>query len=143
MTTLAVNTPRGYEIGDHSDLPMIAADIIYEGAAVGYVVSTGYVRPLVAQDLFAGFALGKFDNAAGAAGDVLCRVLRRGCVQLAVTGATIDDVGKRVYAEDDNSFTLTLGSPGSSYVGRVKRFVSTGVAVVEFDLIDASSYVYA
>ena len=143
MTTLAANTPRAYEIGDHNDLPVIASDIIYEGAAVGLVVSTGHCRPLVAQDLFVGFALEKADNSAGAAAAITVRVRREGCIQLAVTGATVDDIGKRVYAEDDNSFTLTLGSPGSAYIGRVKRFVSTGICVVEYNANDAATYVYA
>ena len=41
MTTLAANTPRTYEGGpvriEEAAIPVIAADIIYEGAAVGIV----------------------------------------------------------------------------------------------------------
>jgi len=55
MTTLAVNLPRSYEQGDRNDLPVVAADIIYEGAAVGDNAS-GLARPLVAADPFLGFA---------------------------------------------------------------------------------------
>ena len=59
MTTLAVNLPRAYEQGDRNDLPMIAADIIYEGAAVGVVAGTGYAQPIATTNVFAGFAEAK------------------------------------------------------------------------------------
>jgi hypothetical protein len=36
-----------------------------------------------------------------------------------------------VYASDDDTFTLTAGS--NSLIGTVHRWVSTGVAMVEFD----------
>ena len=38
MTTLAANAPRAFEIGSRNAIPVIASDIIYEGAAVGIVV---------------------------------------------------------------------------------------------------------
>lgn len=130
MTTLATDAIRSFEIPDRNDLPVIAADIIYEGAAVGDNGS-GYARPLVAGDPFRGFALEKADNAAGAAGDINVHLITRGRVQLAVGSVAITDVGKPVYASDDNAFTLT--SSTNSYVGRVVRFISTGVCIVEFD----------
>src|SRR5574337_168915 len=68
MTTLAASKARDFILGDHNDLPVIAADIIYEGAAVGEN-GAGYFRPLVAADPFAGFAQSTVDNSAGAAGD--------------------------------------------------------------------------
>jgi hypothetical protein len=37
MTTLALNTPRAYELGEFNEIPVIAADIIFEGAAVSDV----------------------------------------------------------------------------------------------------------
>ena len=71
MTTLAANTPRTYEGGpvriEEAAIPVIAADIIYEGAAVGIVPASGHARPLAAGDRFAGFANQKADNSAGAA----------------------------------------------------------------------------
>ena len=65
MTTLALNTPRAYEGGNRNDLPVIAADIIYEGAAVGVVAATGLTQPLVAGNKFAGFAVEQADNSSG------------------------------------------------------------------------------
>src|SRR3989304_1011568 len=71
MTPLAANKPRAYEGGrdvlEESALPVIASDIIYEGAAVGIVDASGHGRPLAGGDRFAGFANAKADNSAGAA----------------------------------------------------------------------------
>ncbi|MCK9994618.1 MAG: hypothetical protein Dbin4_03138 [Alphaproteobacteria bacterium] len=131
MTTLAVNTPRTYEIGERNEFPVIASDIIYEGAAVGIVVGTGHARPLAAGDRFAGFAEQKADNSTGAAAAINVRVVESGKIQLAVTGAVITDIGQPVYATDDNAFTF---SPVSSvFIGFVHRFVSAGVVVVAFN----------
>lgn len=131
MTTLAVDVPRGFSLGDLDEYPVIAADIIYEGAAVGENAS-GYARPLVAADPFLGFAMEQVDNAAGSAGDKRVRVLVRGAVTLPISGLAITaNDHPPVYASDDNTFTLT--SSGNTKIGWVRRWVSTGVAVVEFD----------
>jgi hypothetical protein len=131
MATLAARKPRAYELGDKNDLPVIASDIIYEGAAVGIQASTGLARPLTSADRFAGFAEATADNAAGAASAIYVSVYAAGEVQLPVSGALITDVGQPVYASDDDTFSL---SPvGGVFVGFVKRFVSSGVAVVDFN----------
>lgn len=131
MTTLAVDTPRAYELGNQNDIPVIASDIIYEGAAVGIVAGTGHARPLAAGDLFGGFCLRQADNSSGSAADIDVEVSRKGSVQLSVSGAVITDVGRPVYATDDNTFVFTPVS--SSFIGFVKRFVSSGVAIVSCD----------
>lgn len=128
MTTLALNTPRDFEIGQRNDLPMATATTIFEGAAVG--MTSGYARPLNAADQFVGFAKEKVVNA-GANGAARIRVQDSGKVVLPISGAAITDIGKAVYASDDNAFTFTATS--NSYIGRVVRFVSTGVVVVAFD----------
>lgn len=139
MTTLAVDTPRAYQLGDHEEYPVIAADIIYEGAAVGENGS-GYARPLQAGDPFLGFCLEQADNSAGSAGDIRARVRSRGRVQLAISsiGITSNDRAP-VYASDDNTFTLSRGAT-NSFVGTVSHWVSTGIAVVEFDAQLASAH---
>ena len=131
MTTLAANKPRAYELGSRNEVPMIASDIIYEGAAVGAVVGTGHARPLAAGDIFLGFAEATVDNSAGAAAAKTVTVYGQGEIQLAVTGAVITDLRQPVYATDDDTFVF---SPvGGVFVGFVKRFVSAGVVVVDFD----------
>jgi len=134
MTTLAVEAPRTFEVGDINDLPVIAADIIYQGAAVGEN-GAGYARPLVGGDRFLGFATSTLDNSSGAAGARTVRLACEGAIVLSISGLVITDVGLPVYATDDATFSL---SPvGGSFIGRVKRFVSSGVGVVWFDVDDA------
>jgi predicted RecA/RadA family phage recombinase len=132
MATLATDKQRPYELGDLNSLPMVATDIIYEGAAVGIAATSGNARPLNAGDAFAGFCIQNADNATGSAGDVRVQVKTHGEVQLPVTNVAATDIGKPVYASDDDTFVLT--ATGNSYIGKVKRFVSTGVAVVAFDV---------
>lgn len=130
MTTLAKDTPRDYEQGGINEFPVIASDIIYEGAAAGGNGS-GYARPLAAGDPFLGFARLKVDNSAGAAGDKNVRVNKRGKIKLSVSGAVITDVGQPVYASDDDTFVF---SPvGNSFIGMIYRWVSSGVVIVEYD----------
>lgn len=131
MTTLAADKPRPMEGGIVNAFPVIASDIIYEGAAVGLVDATGHARPLNAADRFAGFCQIRADNAAGAAAAINVEVKEAGKVQLAVTGALITDIGQPVYASDDDTFSFN--PVGGVFVGRVHRFVSAGVVVVEFD----------
>ncbi len=131
MTTLALNKPRAYEGGNRTDLPVVASDIIYEGAAAGVVKSTGLVRPLTAGDKFAGFSIEQADNSAGSASAIVARLIEVGKIQLAVTGAVITDIGQPVYASDDDTFTFL--PTGNSFVGFVERFVSSGVVIVAFD----------
>jgi hypothetical protein len=133
MTTLALNKPRSYELGNRNSIPVIDNDIIYEGAAVGVVAGTGHARPLVAGDEFAGFAEQKADNTitGHTAGGIYVDLIKSGEIQLAVTGALITDVNQPVYASDDDTFTLNPAD--GTFVGYVKRYVSSGVVVVEFD----------
>jgi len=132
MATLATDKSRTYELGDLNSLPMVATDIIYEGAAVGIEAASGNARPLNAGDQFVGFCIQNADNATGSAGGVRVQVKTHGEVQLPVANVAATDIGKPVYASDDDTFVLT--ATGNSYIGKVKRFVSTGVAVVAFDV---------
>lgn len=139
MTTLADNVAREWEIGDFNEHPVVAADIIYKGAATGDNGS-GYIRPLVAGDRFRGFSEWKYDNSAGAAGAITGRVQKSGIIKLTVTGVSaLTDFGKNVYASDDNTFTLT--KDGSSFIGKVFRWVSSTTCYVLFnvDVLSESS----
>ena len=134
MTTLAADKAnRGFtDITSHiNHFPVIAADIIYEGAAVGVVDASGHAQPLAAGNRFVGFAKMRADNSAGAAAAINVEVATRGAIQLSVSGAVITDVGQPVYATDDDTFTFNPA--GGVFVGFVERFVSAGVAVVGFD----------
>ncbi|MFT2213086.1 hypothetical protein ACLJYM_14480 [Rhizobium giardinii] len=131
MATLAVAKTRDYQLGDNEEYPVIAADIIYQGAAVGEN-GVGYSRPLVAGDPFQGFAIATVDNSLGAAGAVTVNVRKRGNIVLPISGLAITANDRpAVYASDDDTFTLTAST--NSLIGYVARWVETGVAVVEFD----------
>ncbi len=132
MTTLAANYYPAFEDPNKVDYPVIAADIIYQGAAVGDNGS-GYARPLVGGDPFRGFADDKADNSAGAAGDRSVRCKRNGRIYLPVVGASaVTDVDRAVYAMDDNTFTFAP-TAAATIIGHVVRWVSSTSCVVAFD----------
>ena len=132
MTTLAADSPRVYELGNINEAAVIASDIIYEGAAVGIVPASGHAQPLASTDVFAGFAEQKADNSAGSAADINVRFKRNGMIQLSVSGAVITDLNQPVYATDDDTFVFL--PTGAVFVGFVRRFVSAGVVIVQFDI---------
>lgn len=141
MTTLAANKGRVYEFNEDNlldDVPIVASDTVYEGAAVGEDTSTGNGRPLVAGDNFMGFAAAKTDNESGSAGDKVIRVRKKGNVKLDVTGVTdASSYGATVYASDDDTFTLTVGS--NSPIGKVGRHVSGSTVMVRFEAVQVQS----
>jgi len=143
MSTLAADKPRKFETGNvdyPNGLPMIAADIIYEGAAVGELNDTGTFQPLASADKFGGFATEKVDNSAGAASARFVPVKQRGRVVLSVTGVTsAADVGKPVFATDDDTYTLTNGG---SQIGTVARWITGTTCVVTFTAFELRPSVF-
>jgi hypothetical protein len=136
MTTLAAAKARKYQLAEFVDIPAVATDIIYEGAAVGD--SSGTARPLVAGDAFLGFCDRTADNSAGAAGAINVRCKQRGKIEVPVTGATgTDDIGAAVYAADDDTFTLTAGS--NTAIGKVDSYVTGTTCVVYFEALAVRS----
>jgi hypothetical protein len=138
MATLAADKPRVFETQEDTylnELPMVASDIIYDGAAVGELNDTGTYQPLgtgSTVDRFAGFAVAQCDNSAGAAAAKNVKLRERGRVILAVTGVTAKtDVGKTVWATDDDTFTLTYAA-GAISIGKIVRWISSTSCVVDF-----------
>lgn len=131
MATLSKDTPRVFKGPcTVNELPIIANDIIYAGAAVGESTTAGTMRPLVGADTFWGFALEKCDNTGGAASAKRVKIYDDGIVELAVTGASADtDNGVAVYASDDNTFTLT-SSTAHTQIGKVNRYSGKGGTTV-------------
>lgn len=101
------------------------------GAAVGGH-SSGYARPIANGDKFLGFADEKIDNSGGGDGIKTVRVRKRGAILLDISGVALGDIGKSVYATDDNTFTLS--DTDAVYIGQISRIDSSGVALVEFDV---------
>lgn len=126
---LSADTPRAYQLGDIIDLPVKASTCIYEGAAVGLV--SGYARGLVDTDRFVGFATEKADNSATATdGYIKVKVRIRGRIKCTITSVAVTDVGSKVYASADGTFTLTA-SPGE-LIGHVASYDTTNTCWVEF-----------
>lgn len=134
MTTRTSDLARAFELGQRNEIPMIAADIIYEGSAVGVVDASGHAQPLAAGDQFAGFCETKADNSAGAAAAKNVRVVESGKIELSVSGAVITDKGQPVYATDDDTFVFN--PVGAVFIGFVHRFVSSGKVIVAFDALN-------
>ena len=118
MTALAANLDLQTRDGLEIDVPVMAAEIIYEGAPVfvhdsdGYAYSPdGSTNTLTVGDLFVGFCSEKCDNSAGAAGDKRVKVQIKGLVHLPVSGTlTQAKLGDPVFVNgtsDDSTLTLT------------------------------------
>ena len=132
MTLLTKDTPRDYELGEVNAHLIAAGTRIYEGAAVG-MDGEGYARSLQKGDRFLGFCE---QQVAFEEGNRHVRVKAAGKITLSLSNVTLGDVGKAVFADGENSFTLT--SDQNSFMGRVYRRESEGVAIVAFDATLAS-----
>lgn len=134
---LSSNQYREFEGGMYNELPVKGSTTVYEGSACGDDGS-GYARPLSAGDPFRGFAQDKVDNSAGSDGDKRVRLRREGVVKLDVANVTgVNDVGKQVYASDDDTFTLTAGS--NTPMGRIVRHISGTTCMVAYDAEDPNA----
>jgi len=139
MATLAADAPVAEVKGALCAIPIIADDIVFEGAAVGDNAS-GYGRPLVAGDNFIGHAIEKVDNTGGSAGAKNIEVRSgRYRLEVALVGL-ITDVGQPVYMSDDATYTFS--APGNSFVGFISRYVSATKMEVEFVSSRLDSNIY-
>lgn len=125
---LSADVKRTYGVPGINSVPVKATSQIYEGSAVG--MTSGYARALVAGDIFVGFSL---ENVLGGATDgaKYVAVQGSGLVQLAISALAVTDIGLDVYASADGTFTLTQST--NSPIGRVHRWVSTGVGIIAFN----------
>lgn len=119
---------RTFQGNSITELPVKGSTIIYGGSAIG--ISSGYARQLVSGDVFAGFAESTVDNRSGADGAKKIQTRLQGEVELAVTSVAVTNIFNDVFASDGATFNLV----GGSFVGKVMRFASAGVAMVSFDL---------
>ena len=121
------------------ELPVKDTVNIYKGAWVGRDRSTGYARPLVAGDDLLGVAYKQADNtvAGHSAGGILVRLHQAVDVVHAMTGVATADIGKDVYASDDETITLT--PTGNTRVGRIVAVDATNVARVRVETIFSQS----
>lgn len=112
------------------DLPVDDDVVIYKGSLVGRNRSTGYARGLTAGDEFLGVAYQQADNTVTghSAGGIDVRLHQAIDIVHTLTGVVTGDIGKDVYASDDETLTLTPTS--NSRVGRVVAVEGTNTARV-------------
>ena len=104
---------------------------IYRGGLVGLDRASGYVRELNAVDQFQGLAYEQCDNSSGSNGDREVIVFTQGDFEFSLAGAAKTDIGKPVFASDDN--TLTLSGASASYIGMIVDVPSSGQIIVRLD----------
>lgn len=133
MTSLNTDTNRVFETpSDSNAIPVAAGAKIYQGALIGKIAA-GYGRPLNASDIAMGFAKDNIDNTNGVDGEKICELKAKGKVSLFISGISIADVGRKVYASDDNTFTFA--EAGNSIVGKLVRFEKADYGIVAFDFL--------
>ena len=136
MSELAQNLTRAVEGGVFNDLPA-QADEIFEGALAS-IDSDGYPGHLALGEPFVGIVDEHVDNSAGSAGDKTVRI-RHGVfrIVMALTGVGIDSVERAVYASDSNTITFAAfgATTGNTPVGKVARYISSGLALIEFSTL--------
>lgn len=133
MTALTNDTTRVFEVNNDSNAVALAAGTkVFQGSLIGKT-ATGYGRALEAGDTAMGFAKDNVDNTDGTDGEKIVEVKSMGKVSLFISGLTIADIGKDVYASDDNTFTLT--STDNSKVGKIIRFEKSDYAIVYFNFL--------
>lgn len=115
------------ETGDRNQIPVAEAKQLFMGA-MAFLDASGYATPTPGAT-FLGHITAEADNRTGLDGAISAH-LRFGRYrgQVAITGVALTDVGAPVYATDDNTYSLV----GTYQVGKVARYVSANVAVVEF-----------
>lgn len=119
---------------------MAAGVHVFKGALVG-LMESGYARPLVGGDKFAGIAYEEINNQplpgdkGGADGNHCLRVYTLGDFGLTLAGVTIADIGRPVFASADD--VLTFARDGNSYVGIVQDFVQTNEIILRLATLAA------
>ena len=121
------NVPLVIETGDRNVTPVAITKRLFQGA-MAFLDASGYATPTPGAT-FLGHAAAEADNRTGLDGAKSVALhYGRYCLQVALTGVALTDVGAPVYASDDNTYALV----GTYQVGKVKRYVSANLAVVEF-----------
>jgi predicted RecA/RadA family phage recombinase len=117
---------------DKGSIPVAATKVLPANGLV-FRNDAGFATDVVASGAnpFLGLAEKMADNSTGAAGDINVEVWREGQFLLPFTGSTLTqaDIGKNVFATDNNVLTLT--STDRPFVGVLTEFVSATLAYVD------------
>ena len=130
MTVLSVNAPRKTTGGEIHPAYLAASANPYQGSLLS-INSAGYINELVAGERFAGISMQQVETAdvpTAAATYAVSMLSGHFLFEMALSGIAVTDVGRRVYASDDNTLTFTEAS--NTFVGYVDGYVSSGIARV-------------
>ena len=108
MTALSANTYRQGKAGEEQQFGVAASTTIYKGGAVA-IDDDGYLVPVdeTRGRRFCGIATEGADNSSGSDDALKVRVYRKGLFRFAHSTATVDDIGKPVFFDDDNTVVFT------------------------------------
>lgn len=108
---------------------IVAGGHVFKGSLAGIKRATGYVRALVAGDVFAGVAYEEADNTGGAGGDLAVRLYTQGDFIMPVNNAAQGWAGAPVYAVDDATASVVFGG-GQSACGVLIEALSATTGIV-------------
>lgn len=136
MAALAADRKTPLRSGEFRLVPVAAATVIYAGAMVARDSSGNAVPAADTAGLVVlGRAEARADNSLGAAGDVSVTI-REGVFAYAHSGLTLANVGKPVFALDDQ--TVGLSSTNGVYAGTLIDVSDEG-AWIEIDVDDRAA----
>lgn len=130
MTALTVEYDRAVTGGTYRRLPSASGAKPFVGSALSYG-SGGYVHVLVAGEPFAGFCVETIQDKDKASADNARYIDAVGGIFVAVLPITVTvaDIGRRVYATDDATFSFTQAG-ASTAIGKVVGVESSSKAIV-------------
>ena len=130
MTALSANYARNGKDHKMPNYPVAADKVIYQGALV-MINAGGFLQPCIdeAGGVFAGISRSSVDSTGESNGDSRCDVEARDAFEVACTGMAAGDVGKVVYALDDNTVGLTQAG-NEVAVGKIIEVISATKVLV-------------
>lgn len=131
MTALTVENDRAVVGGRYNRLPAEISANPFAGSLLSFA-NDGYVHELVAGEMFAGVCQETIQtkDAATADGSRYIEAISGSFIAvLTVSSVTVADIGRKVFATDDNAFSFTQAA-AATYIGRVIGAESSTKAIV-------------
>jgi hypothetical protein len=132
MTALVQDAQRVEQQGKLIEMPVEAAAVIYKNAILS-ILPNGNVAPqdsATAGTVFAGIA---YEAADYPAGKEVVRVITEGAFEFDGAGFVQADLGKEVYASNDNDVTIAPAANEDS-IGRLVKVISATKVLVKLKL---------
>ncbi len=119
--------------GDLITVPVDDGDTIYAGTLVMVNTAGFAVKGAdTASNLFVGVAADTVNNASGADGDKKVAVYTEGTFEFAFSGTAAQaDVGKSVYAVDNQTVALAATTTNDVLVGKIVEFIDASTVRVK------------